>query len=83
MIRGQRVGFSVGGGVLSMSEDVFEQLKSVYGSLDGPTYFKINEVMDQQPYAQLVQELANLFSSHGDQGRQQRCELSIRVGPGR
>ncbi|MCA1676041.1 MAG: hypothetical protein LC799_28995 [Actinobacteria bacterium] len=44
-----------------MSEDIFEQLKSVYGSLEEPTYFKINEVMDQRPYARLVQELTNFF----------------------
>lgn len=44
-----------------MSEDLLEQLRSVYGSLEEPTYFKINEVMAQRPYAQLVQELANYF----------------------
>ena len=44
-----------------MSEDLFEQLKSVYGSLEEPTYFKINEVMDQRPYNRLVQELTDYF----------------------
>lgn len=44
-----------------MSEDFFEQLTSVYGSLDEPTYFKINEVMTQRPYDRLVQELEIYF----------------------
>ncbi len=44
-----------------MSEDFSEQLKTFYGSLEEPTYFKINEIMAQQPYGRLVQELANHF----------------------
>lgn len=44
-----------------MSEDLFDQLKSVYGSLEEPTYFKINDVMAQRPYARLVQELTSYF----------------------
>lgn len=44
-----------------MSEDILEQLKSIYGSLEDPEYFKINEVMEQRPYDQLVRELANYF----------------------
>ncbi len=44
-----------------MSDELFEQLKSVYGSLDEPTYFKINEVMAQRPYSRLVQDLTNFF----------------------
>jgi len=44
-----------------VSEDLFEQLRSVYGPLEEPTYFKINEVMAQRPYSRLVQELTNYF----------------------
>ncbi len=44
-----------------MTEDFCEQVKSVYGSLDDPSYVKIYEVMVQRPYDQLVQELAICF----------------------
>ncbi|MDQ4032633.1 MAG: hypothetical protein M3332_10350 [Actinomycetota bacterium] len=44
-----------------MNNNLFEQLKNVYGSLDEPTYFKINEVMAERPYSRLVQDLANFF----------------------